>query len=362
MKVMIVAAGTGGHVFPGLAVAQVLRSQHICVEWLGTAQGKARDWVKPHAIPYHAIAMQGLRGKGLFGWLLAPLRLLRATFQAWMILRQQKPSVVLVMGGYVSAPAGIAARLLGIPLWLHEQNAVAGLSNRLLAPLSNRILLGLPLVTCPWGWKNAVVVGNPLRANLQRQVKTVANKPLRLLILGGSQGAHFLNTCLPEVMRAWPLAQNITIWHQTGQREQKLVHDAYEQSGLSARVDAFIEDMGQAYAWADLVIARAGALTVAELMQVARPALLIPYPHAVDDHQAANAKALLVKGAAQMLLQHDADVAKVRAVLQDYLQDTSTLELAYSQATQVGENKAAEVLANELIATFAKRSEEGEKI
>lgn len=119
MKVMIVAAGTGGHVFPGLAVAQMLRSQHVCVEWLGTAQGKAQDWVKPHAIPYHAIAMQGLRGKGLFGWLLAPLRLLRATFQAWMILRQQKPSVVLVMGGYVSAPAGIAARLLGIPLWLH---------------------------------------------------------------------------------------------------------------------------------------------------------------------------------------------------------------------------------------------------
>lgn len=362
MKVMIVAAGTGGHVFPGLALGQVLCSHHIAVEWLGTAQGKARHWVAPYAIPYHAITMQGLRGKGVFGWLMAPFRLVRAIWQAVIIMRQQKPNVVLVMGGYVSAPAGIAAKFLGIPLWLHEQNAVAGLSNRLLAPLSTRVLLGLPLVRYPWGWHDAQLIGNPLRSNLQRDAKSTAHNPLRLLVIGGSQGAHFLNTRLPEVMNAWALAQGFTIWHQTGEKEQQSVQTAYERAGLSVRVDAFIEDMGQAYAWADLVISRSGALTVTELMQVARPSLLIPYPHAVDDHQVANAQALLDKGSAQLLLQADASVHNLRAHLQRYLQDEETLRQAYGLANQLHENHAADVLANELIAAFATTSEEGEEI
>jgi UDP-N-acetylglucosamine--N-acetylmuramyl-(pentapeptide) pyrophosphoryl-undecaprenol N-acetylglucosamine transferase len=351
MKVMIAAAGTGGHVFPGLAVANALRAQGADVVWLGTAQGKEAAWVGKEDIAFHGIAMQGLRGKGLGGWLLMPFRLLRAIAQAWQVLKQEHPDKLLVMGGYISAPAGIAARLLGIPIWLHEQNAVAGLSNRLLAPLSARLFLGLPLQTVPVGWSKAELIGNPLRRSLQRATAARHDAAtLRVLILGGSQGASFLNNLLPQVFSDWSLSPRCAIWHQTGQVAQEVVASAYQSAQITAKVDAFIDDMASAYLWADVVIARAGALTVAELAQSARPALLIPFPHAVDDHQRANAMTLVAMGGASLLTQSATKVEDVRQFLADALLQPEDHEQAYHQLCQLPENRAAEVLATRILA------------
>lgn len=342
MKVMIAAAGTGGHVFPGLAVAEVLQQQGDDVVWLGTDQGKVVQWVEQANLPLCRISMQGVRGKGWRGWLAAPVQLWQAWRQAMQHLRQQAPDVLLVMGGYVSVPAGLAARWLCIPLVVHEQNSVAGLSNRLLAPLSQSLLIGLPLQSVPMGWARARWVGNPLRTMLQRQLKTMPSQPLRVLVIGGSQGAQFLNERLPEVMRNWSPAQGVVLWHQTGTSMQAQVEAAYQQAGVSARVTSFIQDMGEAYAWADVVIARAGALTVTELLQAARPALFVPFPYAVDDHQYSNSLALVQLGAAEVLRQSEATVESLRERLSDYLFNPECLSQRYALLNEQAENKAAE--------------------
>lgn len=349
MKVMIAAAGTGGHVFPGLAVAEVLKQQGHAVVWLGTEQGKVAQWVEQASVSLCAIAMRGVRGKGWRGWLAAPIQLWQAFRQALQHLREQSPDVVLVMGGYVSVPAGLAARWLRIPLVVHEQNSIAGLSNRLLAPLSQSLLLGLPLQSVPMGWARAHWVGNPLRAMLQRQVKTTPARPLRVLVIGGSQGAQFLNERLPEVMRDWSVRHELSVWHQTGSQMQAQVETAYQQAGVEARVTSFIQDMGEAYAWADVVIARAGALTVTELLQVARPAVFIPFPHAVDDHQYTNSLALVQIGVADVLRQSEASVEALRERLSDYLYNPQSLCHRYALLNQQAENKAAEQVVQILI-------------
>ena len=341
-KFMIAAAGTGGHVFPGLAVAEVLRQQGHGVVWLGTEQGKVVQWVEQASVPLCTIAMRGVRGKGWRGWLTAPVQLWQAWRQAVQHLRQQRPDVLLVMGGYVSVPAGLAARWLGIPLVVHEQNSVAGLSNRLLAPISQLLLLGLPLQSVPIGWTRAHWVGNPLRAMLQRQIKTVPARPLRVLVIGGSQGAQFLNERLPEVMRDWSARHELSLWHQTGMQMHVQVEMAYQQVGVEARVDEFIHHMGEAYAWADVVIARAGALTVTELWQAARPALFIPFPYAVDDHQYTNSLALVQIGVADVLRQSDASVEALRERLSDYIFNPHCLSHRYALLNEQAENKAAE--------------------
>lgn len=349
MKVIIAAAGTGGHVFPGLAVANVLRQQAIDVVWLGTQQGKEGVWVAKESILFHGIAMQGLRGKGLTGWLQVPFRLVRAVGQALQVLKQTQPDLVLVMGGYISVPAGIAARLMGIPVWLHEQNSIVGLSNRLLAPLSERIFLGLPLQKIPFGWKNAELIGNPLRKALARSQQARHDiSMLRVLVLGGSQGASFLNQLLPKVVDA-DIGKRLSVWHQTGVNQYVSVHDAYQQAGVSARVDAFIEDMATAYAWADLVIARSGALTVAEIAQTARPALFIPFPFAVDNHQYVNALTLVDVGGAQVLVQSQVGVETIRDFLSQYLAHPEKQQLAYNSLSALPENQAAAVLAQAIV-------------
>lgn len=349
MKVMIAAAGTGGHVFPGLAVAEVLKQQGHAVVWLGTEQGKVAQWVEQASVSLCAIAMRGVRGKGWRGWLAAPIQLWQAFRQALRHLREQSPDVVLVMGGYVSVPAGLAARWLRIPLVVHEQNSVVGLSNRLLAPFSQVLLLGLPLQSVPMGWAQARWVGNPLRAMLQRQVKTVPARPLRVLVIGGSQGAQFLNERLPEVMRDWSVRQELSVWHQTGSQMQAQVETTYQQAGVEARVTSFIQDMGEAYAWADVVIARAGALTVTELLQVARPAVFIPFPYAVDDHQYTNSLALVQLGAAEVIRQSEASVERLRELIHTYITDTNCLCHRYSLLNQQAENNAAQQVAKVLI-------------
>jgi UDP-N-acetylglucosamine--N-acetylmuramyl-(pentapeptide) pyrophosphoryl-undecaprenol N-acetylglucosamine transferase len=348
-KIMIAAAGTGGHVFPGLAVADALQQQGVEVVWLGTQQGKEGAWVAKASIRFHGIAMQGLRGKGLLGWLQAPFRLLRAIAQAWRLLKQEKPELLLVMGGYISAPAGIAARLLGIPVWLHEQNAIAGLSNRLLAPLSERLFLGLPLHKTPFGWEKAELIGNPLRKALSRSQQARHDTlVLRVLILGGSQGASFLNDLLPRVMND-RVSNHLSIWHQTGVNQRDVVNAAYHYAGVKARVDAFIDDMASAYAWADVVIARSGALTVAEIAQTARPALFIPFPSAVDNHQYVNALSLVEAGGASVFVQSQTTVEKMRDFLNQYLSQPEAHQLAYNSLSALPENQAAAVLARAIV-------------
>jgi UDP-N-acetylglucosamine--N-acetylmuramyl-(pentapeptide) pyrophosphoryl-undecaprenol N-acetylglucosamine transferase len=274
---------------------------------------------------------------------------LRAIAQTWDILKKEKPELLLVMGGYISAPAGIAARLLSIPIWLHEQNAIAGLSNRLLAPLSERIFLGLPLYKTPFGWKKAELIGNPLRKALARSQQARHDvSVLRVLVLGGSQGASFLNQLLPKVVDTG-IGRQLSVWHQTGTNQQASVHDAYQQNGVSTRVDAFIDDMASAYVWADVVIARSGALTVAEIAQTARPALFIPFPYAVDNHQYVNALNLVEVGGARVFVQSQATVESVRDFLNHYLAQPEAHQLAYNSLSALPENQAAAVLAQAIV-------------
>ncbi|MBU2764648.1 undecaprenyldiphospho-muramoylpentapeptide beta-N-acetylglucosaminyltransferase, partial [Acidithiobacillus ferrivorans] len=265
-SVLIAAGGTGGHVIPALAVADALRARGVAVAFAGTATGMEARLVPERGYPLHTLDMQGLRGKGIGRWLRAPWRVGKAILQARAILRQTQSRVVLGMGGYVAAPVGIAAWTLGRPLCLHEQNAIAGLSNRLLAPLAKRVLLGFPGARLPHGaW-----VGNPVRAAIralpapQERFKN-RNGPPRLLIMGGSQGAKALNEVSVAALSSMTAAERPVIWHQTGKDHLESTQAAYLQAGLDARVEPFIEDMAAALGWADLALCRAGAATIAEL-------------------------------------------------------------------------------------------------
>jgi UDP-N-acetylglucosamine--N-acetylmuramyl-(pentapeptide) pyrophosphoryl-undecaprenol N-acetylglucosamine transferase len=289
-RVLIVAGGTGGHVFPALAVASALRERGVEVTWLGTRRGMEAKRVPEAGFPLDWVEVRGLRGKGVVGWLLAPFRLLRALIQALAVMRRRAPDVVLGMGGFVSGPGGLAARLSGRPLVIHEQNAIPGLTNRLLSRLAGRVLVGFP-GTFPGRERHT---GNPVRAAIARLPEPAArlagrSGPMRLLVLGGSQGALGLNRVVPEALAELSPEARPEVWHQAGERHVALAQEEYGQAGVEGRVVAFIDDMSVAYAWADLVLCRAGALTIAELAAAGVGALLVPYPHAVDDHQSANA-------------------------------------------------------------------------
>lgn len=312
--VLIMAGGTGGHILPALAAAQVLQSNGVTVHWLGTEKGLEHQLVPPTGIPIHYIQVQGIRGKSILNRLAAPVRMLRATFQAIGIMRKLKPAVVIGFGGFVSAPGGGAAKLLRKPLILHEQNAVAGMTNRCLSHLATQVFQAFPH-TFP-AKIQAITCGNPVRAEIlalptpqerfEQRLKE-ENSALRLLILGGSQGAAILNKIIPEALGALPSTCPVTVWHATGKGAVEKTQALYEKMGVSARVEVFIHDMPAAYAWADLVICRAGALTIAELAAAGVGSILIPYPHAVDDHQTKNAAWLVEKGAAILLSQNQLD-------------------------------------------------------
>ncbi len=332
--VVIAAGGTGGHIFPALSVAQELRARGVAVDWIGTAQGMEQRLVSAAGYPLHQLDMQGLRGKGWKRWLSAPWRLGRAVLQARRILRQCGAEAVLGMGGYVSAPAGIAAWSLGQRLCLHEQNAIPGLANRLLAPLATQIFAGFP----DTGLKKARWVGNPVRAEIaalpapalrfaQHQGRA------RILIMGGSQGAQVLNEICAATLIKLPPAQRPEIWHQCGKAHLEKTQAAYAAANVPARVDAFIDDMATALAWADLAICRAGAATVAELCAAGLGSLLIPFPFAVDDHQAANARFLEDAGAGRMLRQEGLDAAQLHSILLPLLEDPS-LRLRWAEAAR----------------------------
>lgn len=295
---VVMAGGTGGHIFPGLAVAEVLRSRGHSVRWMGAAGAMETRLVPERGIAVDALAISALRGKGAFALLAAPWRLWRAVWQARRLLRLARPQAVLAFGGFAAGPGGVAARLLGIPLLVHEQNKAPGLTNRLLARLARRVLCGFSGAFAAGEW-----VGNPVRpdiAALPAPAQRLEGRggPLNVLVIGGSQGARALNAAVPTALHALGAAR---VRHQCGAPMLEATRAAYAAAGVEADIEPFITDMAAAYAWADLVIARAGASTLAELCAAGVASVLVPFPGAVDDHQAANAQVLAQSGAARWL-------------------------------------------------------------
>ncbi len=327
------AGGTGGHIYPGIAVAEALRGRGWRVAWMGNPQGMEAQLVPPRGYEMAWIRFTALRGKGLVTKLLLPLNLLRGFWQALAAIRRLRPAVVLGMGGYVSFPGGMMAALLGRPLVLHEQNSVAGLANRVLAGVADRVASGFPEVM-----KKARWVGNPVRAEIAAVPPPAARfvgrqGPLRILVVGGSLGAQALNEAVPAALALLPPADRPQVVHQAGAKQIDALRAAYATAGVEGELLPYIDDMAGRYAAADVVICRAGALTVAELAAVGVASVLVPFPHAVDDHQTANARFLAERGAAWLLPQAELSPRRLadllaglsRATLQDMAEKARAL-------------------------------------
>ncbi|PIE00529.1 MAG: undecaprenyldiphospho-muramoylpentapeptide beta-N-acetylglucosaminyltransferase [Thiothrix nivea] len=327
--ILITAGGTGGHVYPGLAVACALKAQGIPVMWMGTRAGLEARVVPEAGIEMVWLTVTGLRGKGWKTRLLAPFKLLVALFQSVRIMLKYKPAAVLGMGGFVAGPGGLVAALLGKPVVIHEQNAVPGLTNKWLSTVSQRVLEGFPGTFV--ASEKVVATGNPVRtdiADLPSPVERLAGRDdekIHLLVIGGSLGAAALNEKVPQALAMLPQAQRPRVRHQAGARNITEAKEHYKQSAVTAEVTDFITDMAEAYGWADLIICRSGALTVAEVAAAGLAAILIPYPYAVDDHQTANGVYLADNGAALLVQQRDLSAEKLAAMLQALCADRSRL-------------------------------------
>jgi len=328
--VLIMAGGTGGHVFPALAVAQEILSRNIPVVWLGTHQGIESRLIPAAGIPIEWVSVSGLRGKRMSRLFKAPFMLMLSAWQCFRIMLKIKPRVVLGMGGFVTGPGGVMARLTGKPLCIHEQNAIAGMTNRYLSRLTDHVMEAFPH-SFPTGTQ-ALTMGNPVREDINQipeptQRLGQRQGPVRLLVLGGSLGAQALNELVPQALALLPTEQRPIVKHQTGERNLESARLHYQQAGLDKDIEVvpFIDDMAQAYAWADLVICRAGALTVSELMVAGVAALLVPYPHAVDDHQTRNAEFLVEAEAALLIQQADLDANKLHTLLSGLVNDRRRL-------------------------------------
>ncbi|MBP0047531.1 undecaprenyldiphospho-muramoylpentapeptide beta-N-acetylglucosaminyltransferase [Marinobacterium sp. AK62] len=317
-KVLIMAGGTGGHVFPALATAEKLQQQGVEVEWLGSMKGIENELVPKAGIPLYRISITGLRGKGRLSLLLAPFRLARALGQALGVLHRAKPDAVLGMGGFASGPGGLAAWLCRVPVVVHEQNAIPGMTNRTLARLARRVLQAFPQAF--EGRTGVETTGNPVRGpilNLAPPAERYAGRegPIRLLVVGGSLGALAINRILPQALARIPEEVRPQVWHQTGRQHLEATQSAYAEAGIEASVVPFIDRMDRAYEWADLVLCRAGALTVSEIEIAGLPAVFVPFPHAVDDHQTANARHMEQQGAARLIQQSELDAERLATVL-----------------------------------------------
>ncbi|KAF0164012.1 MAG: UDP-N-acetylglucosamine--N-acetylmuramyl-(pentapeptide) pyrophosphoryl-undecaprenol [Rhodocyclaceae bacterium] len=339
---LVMAGGTGGHIMPGLAVAEHLREQGWKIAWMGNPDGMEAKLTTGRGYEMAWVHFTALRGKGLLRKLLLPFNLLRGFSQAWSQLKRIQPDVVLGMGGYVSFPGGMMAVLRGIPLLLHEQNSVAGLANRVLAGVADRILTGFPEVL-----KKGIWVGNPVRPEIAvLPAPTIRyaqhSGPLRVLVVGGSLGAQALNEVVPKALALIAEDRRPVVLHQAGEKHLPLLKSLYLSAGVSADCVAFINDMAGAYDWADLVICRAGALTVAELAAAGVASLLVPFPHAVDDHQTSNARFLSTAGAAILLPQDELTPARLAEIA----------NLPRSQLAQMAE-KARELARPEATAAVA---------
>ncbi len=332
MKVMVMAGGTGGHVYPALAVAHELKARGHEVVWMGAPGSFEARVVPPQGFPIEFIRVSGLRGKGVVKLLLAPLLIARAMLDAWAVLRRQAPAAVLGMGGFAAGPGGLVARLWGVPLVVHEQNAVAGLTNRWLARMAQRVLQAFPGT-----FADAATVGNPVRSAIREVAAPAArlggrHGPLHVLVVGGSQGARALNEKIPEALALLPAHERPEVWHQGG-RTLAVAQEAYRRAGVDATLEAFIDDMASAYAWADLVVCRAGASTIAELAAAGCGAVLVPFPAAVDDHQTRNGAYLVSRGAAVLIPEAQLTAESCARALRELLADRSRL-LAMAQAAR----------------------------
>lgn len=347
--VMIMAGGTGGHVFPALAVAKVLRERGIAVVWLGVPGSMESRLVPANGFPMEWVRVAGIRGKGLAAWALAPFRIAGAVLQCLTIMRRVKPAVVLGAGGYVSGPGGIAAWLKRIPLLIHEQNAVAGMTNRWLARVATRVLEAFPGTFPPAA--QAEAVGNPVRADIAQLADPRSRfagrgARARLLVFGGSQGAQRLNAMVPQALSRIEPSKRPEVRHQAGARGIEGARSAYLECNVEAEVSPFIEDMAAAYAWADIALCRAGAMTIAELQAAGLGALLVPFPGAVDDHQTKNAQAMVRAGAGRILQERDLMPERLSAELVELTTDRPRM-LAMAQAARALRNvDAADRLAD----------------
>jgi len=348
MKIVIMAGGTGGHIFPALAVAEVLRARGHQLAWMGTQTGLEARVAASAGFPMEWISVGGVRGKGMLTLLKAPYTLMNAIVQARAIFRRFKPQVALGMGGYASGPGGLAARLLGCPLVLHEQNAVPGMTNRVLSHVATQVLEGFPgsFVAS----RHARNVGNPVRSAIAQLPAPEARFAKRsgrgrLLVIGGSQGARVLNNNVPLAMAQLDAALCPEVWHQTGVRDTEQVISAYHKCGIVARVTPFIDDMAAAYGWADLVLCRAGALTVSELAAAGVGAVLVPFAAAVDDHQSRNAAFLVAAGAAELLPESQVTPPTLGTSLTRLLRDRGTLLNMAKRARALAKADAAEKVA-----------------
>jgi len=345
-RIVIMAGGTGGHVFPALAVAQSLQDKGWQVSWLGTQKGLESRVIPENGIAIDWLAVAGVRGKGLGSKISAVFGLVKACAQAASILRQRKPDVVLGMGGFVAGPGGLMARLLGIPLVIHEQNRVPGTTNRLLARFAKQVLEAFP--DSFKSSAHAKCTGNPLRKpflNLPERAPHQPNQDIKILIVGGSQGAQILNEVVPEAMAKLTKVQ---VKHQTGSVMQAQVAERYRTLGIAGEALAFIEDMVAAYQWADLVICRAGAMTVSEVAAVGIPAIFIPLPSAIDDHQTANAKFLTEAGAGLMLAQKELNPDSLAIQIKTITEQLASMSKTAKQCARLDATEAvATVCINE---------------
>lgn len=347
--VAIFAGGTGGHIMPGLAVADELAARGHRVSWLGSVNGMEAQLVPDRGYLFHGLHIKGLRGKGLLRWAKMPYSLLSSMLAARRLLKDLQPGSVLSMGGFAAGPGGLAASVMGLPLIVHEQNRRPGLTNKVLARVAKVVCQGFA-DSFPKSIK-AITVGNPVRDACMQQAEPTerytarAKQPMRILVLGGSQGARALNDYLPQRL-AEADGNVVHIRHQCGARWESECKKNYAQAGLQANIETFIDDMAAAYAWADLVIARSGAMTVSEIAAIGVASLLVPYPHAVDDHQTANAQVLEEVGAALRITETDLQQPQSTITLQQLLNDRQQLLDMALSAKQVHMPQATNTLAN----------------
>lgn len=341
---MVMAGGTGGHVYPAMAVADYLKAQGWTIVWLATEGGMENRLIEGKGYQKAIITMQGVRGKGLLGWMLLPIKLLKALRQSYQAIRQYQPNVVLGMGGFAAFPGGLMARLLNKPLVIHEQNSVAGLTNKLMSKIATRVLAAFP-----GALNKALVLGNPVRADIATAATPEARfskhqGALNILVVGGSLGAQALNELIPQALANIPKVSRPVVIHQAGVKHIVALEANYQKHGVSADCRAFIDNMAEMYAQADFVICRAGAMTIAELSAVGLGSLLVPFPYAVDDHQTSNAAYLAEKNAALLIQQKELTVEKLVQVFVQLTRD-KCLKMA-KQAHSLGKPEATANVAN----------------
>ncbi|MDI9246263.1 undecaprenyldiphospho-muramoylpentapeptide beta-N-acetylglucosaminyltransferase [Marinobacter sp. CHS3-4] len=348
-RFLMMAGGTGGHVFPALATARLLQSRGHEVFWLGSAGGMEERLISDTDIPLSLIQVSGLRGKGALALVLAPFRLMRALGQAFTELRRIQPQCVVGMGGFVTGPGGVAAWLTKTPLVIHEQNAIAGMTNRILVRFAETVLEAFPGSFGP----NVITrcTGNPIRqdlAELPDPEKRLAGRSgaLRLLVVGGSLGAQVFNQTLPKALALIPEEQRPIVRHQCGEKNIEDAQLAYREAGIEASVQPFIKDMAEAYEWADLVLCRAGALTVSELCVAGVGAVLVPFPHAVDDHQTENAQQMVKAGAAILVPQPKFTAEALAQTLSDLAQNRKRILGMATAAKSLARPDATERVVN----------------